>query len=284
MQISVILPAAGVGSRFGVGGAHGTAAAASASKIEFLIDSKPVFLHAVDALRAVPEVGQILLAVHPDRKDDFSFRWQDLLRDRRVQLIAGGRVERWETVQLALAAVDAAATHIAVHDAARPLVPLELLQRLMTAARRHPAVIPALPVSSTLKRVNDEPLTSQGSGDSGSEKDAIDRFDEILDLTNAPPISPLIGNQGTGDARASARSVRSVVETVPRQGLIAVQTPQIFEAALLRRAYAAAAGSSAEAAWAMAGITDDASLVETPRRARGGGGGRSGQPETHPAR
>lgn len=219
MNICAILPAAGLGQRFAAGDA------AAASKIEFELQHKPVFLHAVEALRSVDFVGQILLAVHPDRLDDFRFRWEDKLGFLQVDLVAGGTAERWETVKLALDRVEPLATHVAVHDAARPVVSPELLHRLFEAAQTLPAVVPGLPVSSTLKRVGEpEPV-------------AGDRVDDILGLETAP----------TADARP-------VLDTADRRDLVAVQTPQVFEADLLRRAYAQDLSGLAP--------TDDAGLVE----------------------
>ncbi|MEM1109573.1 MAG: 2-C-methyl-D-erythritol 4-phosphate cytidylyltransferase [Planctomycetota bacterium] len=222
MNICVILPAAGVGQRFAAGGS------AAGSKIEFEIENKPVFLHAIEAFRAVGNVGQIILAVHPDRLDDFRFRWEDKLAFLEVDLVAGGRAERWETVKLALGAVKDGATHIAVHDAARPVVSQAVIERVFAAAARLPAVIPGLPVSSTLKKT--------GLTESTSE-DLIDPLDDIL----GPETSPVA-------------AARPVVQTIPRDGIVAIQTPQVFEIELLRNAYLDAESDTH--------VTDDAGLVE----------------------
>lgn len=221
MNISVILPAAGLGSRFAADG-H-----AAASKIEFELDHKPVFLHAIEAFRAVDFVGQIILAVHPDRVDDFRFRWEDKLRFLQVDLIAGGTAERWETVKLALAQVDPLATHIAVHDAARPVVSPKMIERVFAAAERLPAVIPGLPVNSTLKRV-----------DNAATPASDDPLDAIL-----------------GEASSPVADIQRVVATVPREHLVAIQTPQVFAVELLRRAYNQDLANLAP--------TDDAGLVES---------------------
>jgi 2-C-methyl-D-erythritol 4-phosphate cytidylyltransferase len=115
-----------------------------------------------------------------------------------------------------------------VHDAARPAASEELLARVFDAARVHDAVIPGDPVTSTLKRVSDETVDAE-------EADAV--ADSILG-----EISETTKIKG-----------RRVVGTVPRERLVAVQTPQVFRADLLRRAYAQAD---------LAGATDDAMLVE----------------------
>ena len=223
MKTTVILPAAGVGSRFAVGDR------ASASKIEFELAHKPVFLRTIDAFHGRPDVGQIILAVHPDRLDEFAFRWADKLTFLGVKLIAGGQAERWETVKRALEQVGDDATHIAVHDAARPCPSTKMIDRVFDAAQRLGAVVPGLPMSDTVKRVSDAEV----------HPSAADPIDAILGGGASP----------TADARA-------IVETIPRRDLYRVQTPQVFERSLLIDAYA---GLNADTA---AGITDDASVVE----------------------
>ena len=226
MNVTVILPAAGRGSRFSAGGA------ASASKLEFEIDHRPVFLHAIYACRSVGRVGRIVLAVAPDRVDEYRFRFGEKLDDLGVRLVAGGEAERWETVKRALGHVGEEATHIAVHDAARPCLTTAQFDRLLDAAERYPAVVPGLPVSDTLKRV--------GPPEASEAVEGGDPLDAIL----GPESSPV------ADARA-------VLETVPREGLMSIQTPQVFEASLLRRAYA-----GLDTAFAGSQPTDDAALVE----------------------
>ncbi|MEO0515388.1 MAG: 2-C-methyl-D-erythritol 4-phosphate cytidylyltransferase [Planctomycetota bacterium] len=146
----------------------------------------------------------------------------------QVDLVAGGTVERWETVKLALDAVRPGATHIAVHDAARPVVSVKMIERVFAAAQRLPAVIPGLPVSSTLKKTGPEQDQSEA---------AIDPLDDILGAASHP-----------------TAAARPVLGTVPREDLVAIQTPQVFEIQLLRRAYAGAEQCP--------GVTDDAGLVE----------------------
>lgn len=219
MKIAVILPAAGVGRRFG-----------AANKLEVDLAGKPVFLRAVELFRNRPrggaEVGQIILAVHPEQLDDFKFRWGDKLGFLGVTLIAGGMKERWETVAKALEVVESDCTHIAVHDAARPLATDKLISRLFEEAAHCDAVIPALPVRNTLKRVKEEDESYRGND----------------------PLDAILGSD--------APDVRRVVETIDRGGLFEVQTPQVFEVKLLRRAYAAIQQGGEVR------VTDDAALVE----------------------
>ncbi|MCG8402922.1 MAG: 2-C-methyl-D-erythritol 4-phosphate cytidylyltransferase [Firmicutes bacterium] len=223
MNTTVILPAAGLGSRFAVGDR------ASASKIEFELRHKPVFLRTIDLFHGRADVGQIILAVHPGRLDDFKFRWADQLGFLGVKLIAGGEAERWETVQLALKHIADDATHIAVHDAARPCTSTAMIDRVFGAAEKLGAALPGLPMGDTVKRAGAADTSNLGK----------DLLDAIFDR----PMSP-------------TASARPILETVPRHDLCRVQTPQVFERQLISDAYAAISGENSE------GITDDASAAE----------------------
>lgn len=71
-----------------------------------------------------------------------------------VTIMAGG-VLRQDSVRLMLAEVPPETTHVLVHDAARCLVPTELVGRVVAALRDGAeAVIPVLPVVDTVARVN----------------------------------------------------------------------------------------------------------------------------------
>jgi 2-C-methyl-D-erythritol 4-phosphate cytidylyltransferase len=187
-----------------------------------------MLLRSVELFARRDDVGAIVVAAPPDSLDEFRERWGTQLGFHGARIVAGGTVERWETVRNSLAAVPEECTHVAVHDAARPAATEELIARVFDAARVHDAVIPGDPVTSTLKRVSDETIDAE-------EADAV--ADLIL-----------------GEISESTKiKGRRVVGTVPRERLVAVQTPQVFRAELLRRAYAQPD---------LDGATDDAMLVE----------------------
>jgi 2-C-methyl-D-erythritol 4-phosphate cytidylyltransferase len=71
---------------------------------------------------------------------------------RGVELCEGG-AERADSVRAALAKVSPEATHLAVHDAARPLVTSAEIDAVFAAAVETGAAILATPVTATLKRV-----------------------------------------------------------------------------------------------------------------------------------
>lgn len=217
MRIAVIIAAAGRSTRFG-----------ASDKLAQDLGGRPLLMRSVEAFSQREEVTAVIVAGPPEGFEAFRDRYAATLGFHGARVVEGGRRERWETVANALAAVPDDATHVAVHDAARPGVTGALLDRLFDAARALPAVIPAVRVDATVKRVAEQP--HEIGGDDDAIADAI------------------FGD--TGRVRTAAWPV---IETLDRRGLMLVQTPQVFEAGLLRRAYD---GED------LAGATDDAMLVE----------------------
>lgn len=223
IQTAVIIPAAGSSQRFIASGGKGP-------KLQQLIDGRPVLMHAVELFLGRPEVCQVIIAVPADELEDYQDRLGTKLGFHDVTLVAGGD-ERWHTVQKVMQDVTPIASHIAVHDAARPVTSPALLDRLFAAAGALPAVAPGLAVSDTLKRVGPAAMIE-------TEQDAADVI--------------------FGDANTESIAAQPIVETVDRASLVAIQTPQVFEAGLLQDAYAKLGSGLIDAAK----ITDDAGLVE----------------------
>lgn len=178
-----------------------------------------------------------------------------------VVVVAGG-ASRQASVAAGLAALPEAAalagvaleddTPVLVHDAARCLVPVGVVLRVLAAVRAgHVAVVPGLSVTDTLKEVG-----TAGTAGHGASKESGDR---------AAAVGTGEGAGTCGDAGADAHAggcaveVRPVVATPDRSRLVAVQTPQGFRWDVLRRAHARGADRAATEATA---ATDDAGLVE----------------------
>lgn len=225
MKLAVIIPAAGASRRYSQGQEF------ARSKLDEDLGGRPVLQRCLELFEknevVAPLVACIIVAgPHDDGAfAEFRARHGDRLALLGVRLCKGGATHRWETVAAAMAHVPADCTHIAVHDAARPCTPPDLIERVLDAAGKYDAVVPAVDVCDTLKRVSEREK---------SDKD-IDPLDAIL-----------------GDAGKQNSTVREVEATVDRTRLVGVQTPQVFKADLLRRAYGQAELAS----------TDDAQLVE----------------------
>ncbi|HEX3829385.1 MAG TPA: 2-C-methyl-D-erythritol 4-phosphate cytidylyltransferase [Sporichthyaceae bacterium] len=191
MRTAAVVPAAGRGERLGPG----------APKALRELGGVPILVHAVRALARARSVDIVVVAAPPDEVEAVSALLLDQQIDAEVNVVAGGPT-RQSSVARAVASLAADVDVVLVHDAARPLVPVELVDAVAAAVRAGAdAVIPVLPVADTIKQVDAD----------------------------------------------------SVVATLDRSVLRAVQTPQGFRRAVLVQAHAAGDGADA---------TDDAGLVE----------------------
>jgi len=225
MRLAVIIPAAGGSSRFNADDDLGNEPALGVrSKLDEDLGGRTVLQRTIELFNTRPETAAVIVAGphDDDAMASFKLRHADTLALLGATLIKGGQTERWESVAAALKMVPDDATHIAVHDGARPACPVELVERVLDAAAHHQAVIPAISADATVKRLGDE----------------------IAERAH----DPLAGILGTPDEAP----MRAVGETLDRRDLVLAQTPQVFERALLERAYAQPDLSS----------TDDAGLVE----------------------
>jgi 2-C-methyl-D-erythritol 4-phosphate cytidylyltransferase len=200
---------------------------AAAGRGERLGDDKPkVFARLGDLpllaepLRRLEEsewVERIVVAAPPGWEEPCILLAEEIGAGKVAAVVAGGGT-RADSVRIAVAEVPDDAAAILVHDAARPLLPDEVVERVLSPlSEGWDGVVPALPISDTVKRV---------------------RGDEVL-------------------------------ETLDREGLVVVQTPQAFVAETIRRAMPSNTvlqGGEAAAGREAATSTDCASLVE----ARGG--------------
>ncbi len=104
----------------------------------------------------------MVIPCRPGSRDPFAEAPDDLRRlldDPRIRLCAGGN-SRAASVYSGLRTVPDGIEWVAVHDAARPLVSQELIDRTLAAAEAHGAAVPALPVQLTIKQA-DGPLPAR---------------------------------------------------------------------------------------------------------------------------
>ncbi|SDE02505.1 2-C-methyl-D-erythritol 2,4-cyclodiphosphate synthase [Auraticoccus monumenti] len=130
--------------------------AAPAPKALRLLGGRPLVHHAVRTL-VEGGVDEVVVAVRPELADEFAAALADLAGRVGISYVAGGR-ERQESVAGALRALeDSPARVVLVHDAARPLVPVEVVRRVVGAVRSgHPCVVPVVPVVDTVREVGTE--------------------------------------------------------------------------------------------------------------------------------
>ena len=175
-----------------------------------------------------------------------------------IEVVPGSPDSRQASVALGLAAALAAhpdAAVVLVHDAARALTPPEVVRRVVAAVRAgHDAVVPALPVTATVKEVAGPDRSRSRHSESGHHE--AGRCDLNLNSDS--------DRSGSQSARGAGVQIESVVGTPDRSRLRAVQTPQGFAAAALVAAHRLGADRAADEARS---ASDDAGLIE----AAGGG-------------
>jgi 2-C-methyl-D-erythritol 4-phosphate cytidylyltransferase len=142
-SFAVILPAAGRSSRF-----HDQ----HYKKPFAPLDNRAVWLHSAERFLNRKEVKQLIVVISPEDRDEFMSRFGANIMILGVEVVVGGK-ERADSVQNALARVKGDCQFVAVHDAARPCLAEEWIDKVFEAAEKTGAAILATPVVSTLKRV-----------------------------------------------------------------------------------------------------------------------------------
>lgn len=115
------------------------------------LSGKAVWLYSAERFLQRPDVKQFLLVVSPEDRDEFMQRFGANVAIMGVELVNGGE-ERSDSVKAALAHVRPDIEYIAIHDAARPCLVDEWVDRVFDEAEKSGAAILANPVTSTLKR------------------------------------------------------------------------------------------------------------------------------------
>ena len=147
--VAAIVPAAGRGERLGPG----------APKALRLLGGVPLLVHAVRNLAAARLVDLVVVAAPPDQVTAVRALLADHHTGATLHVVPGGPT-RPESVRAALAALPDAVAVVLVHDAARPLAPVELIDAVASAVRAGAdAVVPGLPVTDTVKRVDGDVVT-----------------------------------------------------------------------------------------------------------------------------
>ena len=186
MSVWAILVAAGRGERLGL----------DRPKAFARLRGRPLLAESLERLDDSDWIDSLVVVAPEGWEEPALYLAEELGCGKVASCVAGG-LERADSVRLGLAEVPEDAAVALVHDAARPFLPPDVIERvLVPLSDGWDAVVPALPIPDTVKRV---------------ERDAV-------------------------------------VETLDREGLVAVQTPQAVLASVLRDALSGAAGAASDCA------------------------------------
>jgi 2-C-methyl-D-erythritol 4-phosphate cytidylyltransferase len=148
-QFAVILPAAGKSSRF-----------RDKEKKPFAnLENRAVWLRTAEYFVARDDVCQTIMVVNSEDQEMVRRRYGANIAFLNIQIVDGG-AERFDSVANALALVKPEAEFVAIHDAVRPCITEQLVTAVFTMAAQSGAAILAIPVTDTLKRVNNQQIES----------------------------------------------------------------------------------------------------------------------------
>ncbi|WP_328426758.1 2-C-methyl-D-erythritol 4-phosphate cytidylyltransferase [Streptomyces sp. NBC_00443] len=152
-RTAVVIPAAGKGVRLGPG----------APKALRALNGTPMLIHAVRAMAASRAVSLVVVVAPPDGAAEVrSLLDAHALPERTDFLVVPGGESRQESVRLGLDALPQEHDIVLVHDAARPLVPVDTVDAVIEAVRDGAqAVVPALPLADTVKEVEPAGVTGE---------------------------------------------------------------------------------------------------------------------------
>lgn len=138
MSAVLVITAAGSGTRLG----------AAVPKAFVPLAGVPIVQRALEGALATGLFSAVVITAPAEQR-----RAMEGLAGGRATVVEGGPT-RQESVAAGLGALPDDASIVLVHDAARPLTPAEVFERVVSAVRGgHRAVVPALPVTDTIKRV-----------------------------------------------------------------------------------------------------------------------------------
>jgi 2-C-methyl-D-erythritol 4-phosphate cytidylyltransferase len=117
------------------------------------VAGKPMLLHSLQTFQQRADVAMVVVVL-PKKFAGDPPPWLFQCDLERMLVSVGGR-ERSDSVRNGLEDLGESARIVAVHDAARPFVPLALIDRVITEARKGHGAAPGIPVVDTIKRADE---------------------------------------------------------------------------------------------------------------------------------
>jgi 2-C-methyl-D-erythritol 4-phosphate cytidylyltransferase len=141
-RIAAIIPAAGLGTRMG----------ADLPKQFLELDGMPVIIYTLRRLAACPAITDFFIATRADDVVSLQDKVGRAALGRPARVVHGGDT-RQQSVANALAQVDPSTEIVLVHDAVRPFVTPEQIDRVIAEAKARGAAILGIPAIDTVKEV-----------------------------------------------------------------------------------------------------------------------------------
>lgn len=141
----VIIPAAGMGKRM----------QANQNKILLTINHKSILEHTVQVFQNDDNCRAIHLAA---QRDEISTLQSMLTNYSKIDVITEGGSERQYSIYNVLKAIEPC-EYVFVHDAARPFITQDTLNKLYESIQQNHSVIAAVKVKDTIKRIENDQVT-----------------------------------------------------------------------------------------------------------------------------
>jgi len=122
-------------------------------KLLIKLNGRPVIGYCLKVFSASSAIDSIILAVPKDLRRRFAAVVRSLKLAKPVKIIEGGAT-RCESVHNGIKALDTNTKIVMVHDGARPFLSQKLIADSITLLRKHKSVIAAVPVKSTIKKID----------------------------------------------------------------------------------------------------------------------------------
>jgi 2-C-methyl-D-erythritol 4-phosphate cytidylyltransferase len=142
-KLSVIIPAGGVGKRFG----------GTKPKQFHEIDGKAIIIRTLNCFIEAG-INNIIVSINHLWREYFEQLIKNAEIEHHIRIVEGGK-ERQNSIENALELLDSTTELVLVHDAVRPFISKELINNIISSAKKHGAVIPALPLRETIKQIDE---------------------------------------------------------------------------------------------------------------------------------
>ncbi len=144
-MVTAVFPAAGQGKRMQAG----------KNKVLLELLGKPILVHTLERFSASQQVDFLVVIVAEEEVAQIEQMLSEVTGLKPYVVVAGGS-ERQYSIANGLAAMPAETEIVLVHDAARPLVSLSVIENVIAAARAEGSAIAAVPEKNTIKVVDEE--------------------------------------------------------------------------------------------------------------------------------
>ena len=194
MDCIALVVAGGRGSRFG----------GELPKQYRLLAGSALLRHSLETLCRHPRIEGVRVVIHPN---DIAF-YDEAVRGLKLLPPCHGGKERQDSARLGLESLaEFEPRHVLIHDAARPFIDADTIERVITALDDAPGAIAAIPVTDTLKRGDDGRIvgTIERTGLWRAQTPQGFRYDDILAAHRA-----VVGEALTDDAAVAERVGLSV--------------------------------------------------------------------------